>query len=47
MRLMVAAQARPAFGRRLERVVRLASGVGIRQLVHRRRLSVLLRYGLA
>jgi hypothetical protein len=46
MRLMVAAQARAAFGRRLERVVRLASGVGIRQLVHRRRLSVLFWYAL-
>ena len=47
MRLMAAAQAQPAFGCRLERLVRLASGVGVRQLVHRRRLSVLLRYALA
>jgi hypothetical protein len=47
MRLMVAAQARLAFGRRSERLVLLASGVGIRQLVHGRRLSALLRYALA
>ena len=47
MCLMAAAQAQPAFGRRLERLVRLVSGVGVRQLVHRRRLSVLLRYALA
>jgi hypothetical protein len=47
MRLMVAAQARLAFGRRLERLVWLASGIGIRRLVNRRRLSVLVRYALA
>ncbi len=47
MRLMGAAQARAAFARRLERLVRLVSGVGVRQLVRRRRLSILVRYTLA
>ena len=42
-----AAQARAAFARRLERLVRLVSGVGVRQLVRRRRLSILVRYALA